>query len=88
MSTASVKYSLLGVYTAQAVRDGEFISILLDMAENVCLKKNEALTNLNQTINSDVAQCREDRSENLWDKMQEKTSYLWCSQWQLIRTEI
>lgn len=35
-------------------------------------KKNEALTNLNRTINSDVAQCSKDRSENLWDKMQGK----------------
>lgn len=72
MSTASIKYSLLSVYTASAVRDGEFISVLLDVAEKRVLEQNEALTNLNLTVNGDVARCGKDGSKNLWDKLQGK----------------
>lgn len=61
--------------TAQAVRDGEAVGALLDMAENVCLKKNEALTNVHERIHSGIAPCPEDRSENLRDTVQEDTGY-------------
>lgn len=69
MITASVKHSL-SVHTAQAGGDGESAGALLDMAEIVGLKKNEALTNLHETIHSDIAPCTEDRSENLRDTVQ------------------
>lgn len=54
-----------------SVRNGEFISVLLNMAENVS-EKNEASTNLNLTANTVVTQCSKDRSENLWVKLHGK----------------
>lgn len=74
MSRASVDYSY---YLYCSIRDGEFISVLLDKAENVHLKKNEALTNLNLTVNSDVAWPGKDRSENARDKHQGKGQFIY-----------